>query len=334
MEWNYVDLFLVSIVTLHALRGWRRGFAHKTLDLTRWIGSLLFGLRFYPAVARVIGPHLGWLETWDQPIAFLVTVIAGNLLIFIIGYQILKRLPKELPRNRYNRLLGLAPGAINGLIIAGIFASLALSLPLPDSLLEPVRDSSVANRLAVIADRMQEALSPVFDKTISRTLNLRTIAPDTERSFTLPFRVENATPRPDLEAQMLEMVNYARQVEGLNPLAADPETTEIARRHSNDMFVRGYFSHMTPEGADPAERLRDGGVRFAVAGENLANAPTLFLAHTGLMNSPGHRANILNPAFGRMGVAVLDGGKYGLMITQIFRNESSAEKIGTNLFHR
>lgn len=320
MDWNYVDLFLVSIVTLHALRGWRRGFAHKTFDLTRWIGSLLFGLRFFPSMARLIGPHLGWLETWDQPIAFLLTVIAGNLIIYFIGYQIFKRLPKELPRNRYNRLLGIAPGAINGLIVAGILASLALAAPLPDKLLEPVRDSVVANRLAVIADQLQEALSPVFDKALSRTLNLRTIAPDSERSFTLPFRVENATARPDLEEQLLAMINNERLKERLKPLAADPELTLVARRHSGDMFERGYFSHISPEGADLIKRMQASGVRFSVAGENLANAPTLTLAHTGLMNSPGHRANILNPAFGRLGIGVLDGGKYGLMITQNFRN--------------
>lgn len=51
-----------------------------------------------------------------------------------------------------------------------------------------------------------------------------------------------------------------------------------------------------------------------------ALAPTLSQAHTGLMNSPGHRANILNNGFGRVGIGILDAGIYGLMITQNFRN--------------
>jgi uncharacterized protein YkwD len=61
-------------------------------------------------------------------------------------------------------------------------------------------------------------------------------------------------------------------------------------------------------------------IRFINAGENLALAQTLQIAHTNLMNSPGHRANILSPAFGRLGIGILDGGYYGIMISQEFRN--------------
>ena len=86
------------------------------------------------------------------------------------------------------------------------------------------------------------------------------------------------------------------------------------------MFVRGYFSHYTPEGKDPFQRMHDAGVTYRTAGENLALAPTLQLAHTGLMNSPGHRANILHPQFGRVGIGILDGGRRGIMVSQEFRN--------------
>jgi uncharacterized protein YkwD len=66
--------------------------------------------------------------------------------------------------------------------------------------------------------------------------------------------------------------------------------------------------------------MREDDVRFRTAGENLALAPSLQIAHTGLMNSPGHRANILRPQFGRVGIGILDGGRRGLMVTQNFRN--------------
>src|SRR6185503_18152883 len=76
----------------------------------------------------------------------------------------------------------------------------------------------------------------------------------------------------------------------------------------------GYFAHETPEGLSPFDRMRAANVRFLVAGENLALAPTLSLAHTGLMNSPGHRANILRPQFGRVGIGIMDGGMRGLRV--------------------
>jgi uncharacterized protein YkwD len=66
--------------------------------------------------------------------------------------------------------------------------------------------------------------------------------------------------------------------------------------------------------------MRSANVRFITAGENLALAPTLQIAHTGLMNSPGHRANILRREFGRVGIGIMDGGMRGLMISQEFRN--------------
>jgi len=71
---------------------------------------------------------------------------------------------------------------------------------------------------------------------------------------------------------------------------------------------------------DPFDRMRDAHVRFTLAGENLALAQTLPIAHEGLMNSPGHRENILRTGFGRVGIGILDGGLYGIMISQEFRN--------------
>ena len=119
---------------------------------------------------------------------------------------------------------------------------------------------------------------------------------------------------------MLELVNSERSTAGLAPLAADPELTEVARQHSTDMFRRGYFAHVTPENASPFDRIRDANIRFETAGENLALAPSMPIAHTGLMKSPGHRANILRPQFGRIGIGIMDGGIHGLMVTQDFRN--------------
>jgi uncharacterized protein YkwD len=116
------------------------------------------------------------------------------------------------------------------------------------------------------------------------------------------------------------MINTERSAAGLRPLAADPELAQVAEAHSTDMFARGYFAHVTPEGRDPFERMREAHVGFVTAGENLALAPTLQIAHTGLMNSPGHRANILQPEFGRVGIGIMDGGIHGLMVTQDFRN--------------
>ena len=174
--------------------------------------------------------------------------------------------------------------------------------------------------VAVYTERLEAVLHPVFGEAIAETLNLLTVRPESNERVTLPYTVAAPRPRPELEARMLELVNGERVAIGLRPLAADPELTQVARQHSTDMFARGYFAHVTPEGHDPFERMREANVRFLTAGENLALAPTLQIAHTGLMNSPGHRANILQPDFERVGIGIMDGGIHGLMVTQDFRN--------------
>lgn len=320
MTWNFIDLLLALVVLLNVLSGWRRGFILGIFDLVRWIGSLLIGLRFYQPLAHLIGSQADWAGAWDEPVAFLGIVIAANLVSLLIERQILKRLPKDIHERKLNRVLGVVPGFANGVIIAAILAPLLMALPLPDSLRNSTRESEIANRLAIVADRLEAALAPVFDEAIKRTMNMRTVEPESERSVNLPFKVSDSKPRPDLEAKMLELVNRERSAAGLKPLAADPELTEVARRHSIDMFTRGYFSHITPEGRSPFDRMGAAKVRFLAAGENLALAPTLPIAHTGLMNSPGHRANILRSSYGRVGIGILDGGRRGLMVTQNFRN--------------
>jgi len=119
---------------------------------------------------------------------------------------------------------------------------------------------------------------------------------------------------------MLQMINAERQKRGLKTLVADPEMLQVARAHSQDMFAKGYFAHDDLDGKDPFDRMRAANIHFGTAGENLALAQTVEIAHVNLMNSPGHRANILNPSFGRVGIGILDGGFYGLMISQEFRN--------------
>jgi uncharacterized protein YkwD len=324
MTFNIIDILLVVLVLLCVLNGWRRGFILGVLDLVGWALSMLAGLRFYPSLARWLGPRVTlWPDVWDRPIAFVLVAIAAGVTVQLLGYWFLRRLPKDVHESPTNQLLGIIPGLANGLITAAIVAALLLAMPLNEGLRERTRESAVVNRLAGYAERLEAALHPVsndFAEAFAQTLNLLTVEPDSNERVTLPYKVPTSRPRPDLEARMLDLINRERIAAGLKPLAPDPELTEVARRNSADMFARGYFAHETPEGRDPFDRMREANVRFLTAGENLALAPTVQVAHIGLMNSPGHRANILNKDFGRVGIGIMDGGIRGLMVTQDFRN--------------
>jgi uncharacterized protein YkwD len=321
MNVNAIDILLGVLVVLSVLNGFRRGLIRGVLDLASWVLSLLAALRFYQPVARWLGPRVDvWSEVWDQPVAFILCATVTAVAVHVIGYALLRNLPKDIHERRINQLFGAIPGLVSGVISAAIVAALLLAIPINEGLTERVRESTLANRLAVYTERLESKLVPVFRDAVSQTLNLLTIRPESNERVSLPFTVAKPRPRPDLEAEMLKLVNKERVAAGLKPLAPDPELTEVARQHSTDMFARGYFAHITPEGRDPFDRIRAANIRFVAAGENLALAPTLQIAHTGLMNSPGHRANILAKDFGRVGIGIMDGGIRGLMVTQNFRD--------------
>src|SRR5215210_3559785 len=320
MSVTFVDVLLVLVVLFGIWQGWRRGLLLGLLDLVRWVGGLLFALRFYQPVARWMGPRVGWDEAWDAPAAFLLTAVVAGLVIQLLGQWLLGRMSEKTHRGTVNRTLGMIPGAAGGLISAAILASLLMAAPLPEAARESARQSTFADRLTAYTNRFEDQLAPVFNEAIQRTLNRLTIKPESNERVDLGYKVEEVRPRPDLEAQMLDMVNEERRAAGLKPLAPDPELTAVARAHSTDMFARGYFAHVSPDGLSPFDRMTRAGVTFRAAGENLALAPTVRVAHTGLMNSPGHRANILHTSFGRLGIGIIDGGYRGIMVSQEFRN--------------
>lgn len=317
---NYIDIGLALLVLLSVLGGWQRGVWRGLCDLLSWIGSLALGLRYYQPVARWLAPRVGWPEIWNQPAAFILTATLSGMLLSVLGYALLARLPKDLHSRFTSRLVGVVPGLISGLISAAIAATILLTIPLPAQLRSTVRESRLANQLAASTERFEAALKPIFSEAIAQTFTSLTVRPDSDESVDLPYTVSDAPAAPELEEQMLALVNQARAEAGLDPVVLDAQLTTVARQHSLDMFARGYFAHNTPEGRTPFDRIDAAGISYRTAGENLALAPTLTLAHTGLMNSPGHRANILRPEFGRVGIGILDGGVRGLMVTQNFRD--------------
>ncbi len=316
---NWVDIALIGVMLLATWFGWRRGFILGSLDLLSWGGSLVLGYIFYSHMVMVLD-HFFDLGVWLQPAGFVLTVVLARLVIGLITGIIIRTIPDHHNKGLANRFLGILPGVINGWIFAVILSALLLALPLRDSITRETRDSRLGVKLAMQSEWANKKLAPVFDEAVRHTMNSLTVHPASEESVPLGFTISDAEARPDLERKMLELVNRERAKHGLRPLKADPEMTRVARAHSRDMFARGYFAHDNPDGKDPFDRMREAQVRFYAAGENLALAQTLEIAHNNLMNSPGHRANILKPEFGRLGIGILDGGFYGLMISQEFRN--------------
>jgi len=114
-----------------------------------------------------------------------------------------------------------------------------------------------------------------------------------------------------IEQEQLRFTNEARVSAGLGALVCDEALTLAARLHSQDMCELMYFEHDSADGRTFADRIREQGVSYRRAGENIAHGQdTAEEVHIAWMNSPGHRANILQGAFGRVGIGyVACGGR-------------------------
>lgn len=113
------------------------------------------------------------------------------------------------------------------------------------------------------------------------------------------------------EQEVIRLVNAERAKAGLAALTEDWELSRVARYKSQDMHDLRYFSHTSPTYGSPFAMMRAFGIRYRTAGENIAmgyRTPQAVVA--GWMNSPGHRANILNPNYTKIGVGYVADGSY------------------------
>ena len=117
---------------------------------------------------------------------------------------------------------------------------------------------------------------------------------------------------------MVELVNSARAANGLAPLVADTALSRVARVKSEDMIANQYFAHQSPTYGSPFDMMQQFGISFRTAGENIACNQDVERAHQALMNSEGHRNNILSSQFTHIGIGIVDGGACGKMFTQMF----------------
>lgn len=120
-------------------------------------------------------------------------------------------------------------------------------------------------------------------------------------------------------ANVIANVNHHREDEEVAPLREDRTLDGIALVRADDMDVRGYFNHVDPEGRTAfVDLLKDDKYPFTAAAENIALSPTVAEAEEGLWLSTGHRENILDPRYRRIGVAVVHGENGKIYVVEIF----------------
>ena len=101
-----------------------------------------------------------------------------------------------------------------------------------------------------------------------------------------------------------DLLNADRAQNGLAPLKLNSQLTTLGDNYAQDMIDRNFFSHTNPEGQSPFDRMKQAGISYNTAGENLAINTNVTTAEQAFMKSSGHKANILNTSYTEVGIGV------------------------------
>ncbi|MFQ5948024.1 MAG: CvpA family protein [Acidimicrobiia bacterium] len=319
-----IDLIVLALFALLLWRGWSRGFIREVMDLAGLILATLLAFRLGAVAGRVVAGMAGISPEASR--------LVGGVIVFVVvglGTRLAARLIESRIRlpglNAMNRVGGAGLAVAWGVFLATLVLSLAVVLPVPPAVADQLDDSAVARSLTDPDGLPQQVFNQLSgDRIIEALLNLRHLA-GSRRVVLEEDQVVTFPPveADDLEAdgaaaqEILDLLNLARIDAGVDPLAWTPALAEVGYGHAVEMYVEGYFAHFSPETGYLKDRLRAAGLIYVFAGENLALAPTPEEVHQGLIESPGHRENMLSPEFRRVGIAVVSG-PLGLMTAQVF----------------
>jgi uncharacterized protein YkwD/uncharacterized membrane protein required for colicin V production len=315
---TWVDLLIPLVVAAYIYRGVRRGFIISAMELAAFGVSLLIAIGLCRPVGRLLQGLLGAAEGPSSAIALLLVWGVSQAALLLAASRLGKRLPAGLLESRWNAAAGSLPAAIEAVILIALVLTLLVVLPLPAVPKSAIISSALGRPLVEGTYRFETALAERLGGPVGVGLGFVTVEPESTQRLAL--RLDPSRLRTDAseEREMFRRVNAERAQRGLPPLEFDAGLTRLARAYARRMFSGGFFGHVAPDGSAPAERMIRAGIPFVVMGENLALAGTVSIAHRGLMQSPGHRANILSSDFRRVGIGAVDSGVLGTMFVQEF----------------
>lgn len=321
-----MDVVLVVVFLFYMIEGYAVGFIAGLFDLSSFVISFLVGLKFYGVVGYFLSTTFSIPQGFANALGFFlcafITELILNILLRRLASGIQKRVLYEEGESsgvkKVNQWLGILPGFLSALILLSFLLTLIVALPFSPFLKETVVSSKIGSSFVSNTQGFENNLHSIFGQAFNDTLNFLTIEPKSNESVSLHFKTTKVSIDEVSEGKMLDMVNKERTKRGLAPLESDTKLTELARLYGKEMLKEGYFSHYTPKGLSPFDRMAANNISYNSAGENLAFAPSVELAMQGLMQSKGHRENILSEKFGHVGIGVIDAGIYGKMFVQEF----------------
>lgn len=317
---NWVDLVIILILAYYAFNALRYGFLGIVSDFLAFLASFLISLRVYKYTALFLKSNFNLADSFNNALAFIVTSLILELLLSYLFDYAVSQLPEKIRKSNFNKFLGLIPALAEGFIMVAFVVTAIAVLPVNLQIKKDISESKLGGIVLKGATGLEKEINNIFGGVVNDALTYFTIEPDSKSTIQLKNGIDHLSYDHDSEIKMFAMVNQERAKVGAPSLTWSPKIVGVAEAYAMDMWQRHYFSHYSPEGKNVGDRLVATGIPYTYAGENLALAPTLQSAMTGLMNSSGHRANILEVKFKTVGIGVVDNGIYGKIFVQEFTN--------------
>jgi uncharacterized protein YkwD len=317
---NAIDAAVLGLLVIAAWMGFRAGLVATLYSLASWVLATAAAIAF-------AGPVSGLVETFARlpkpvatSVAFVAVIVLVEALFSITGYLAIRPIVGLIRRSAISgadRALGVIPAIARSVFIVAVAILAIEALPVASEVKAAVETSRSGRIVGEQVSAVQPQISALTSQLGGSPLLVTKIGEDETEKLDLPD-VLAIEPDPVAERQLYDLVNEERDKVGLAILAWDDRLVPVARAHSVEMFKLKYFSHESPNAGTPFDRLKMAGIGYSRAGENLAYAQSVSVAHRALMDSPGHRENILRPEFTRIGIGVVNAGAYGRMVTQLF----------------
>jgi uncharacterized protein YkwD len=321
LPFSLIDIAIVLLLLAAIWGGYRSGFIATTYGLATWVVSFAAAVVFQVQAARLV-ENFGVSLATAQPIGFIVVLVLVEALFSIAGFFALTPIVRAVHRVRaietVDRVLGTIPAAARALFVMAIVLAAVVVSPVSSDVKALVESSRIARGLIDQISALQPTLANLSGQ-VGETVPLfvTKLGEDQREELDLPSDLQLSAD-PVAERQMFDLVNDERTAVGLAKLQWDDRLLPVARQHSEEMFRLKYFAHQSPVSGSPFDRLKAANITYARAGENLAYAQSVSVAHRGLMQSQGHRENILRPEFTHIAIGVISAGPYGRMFTQMF----------------
>lgn len=319
-----IDFVLGASLAAGAVRGWRRGLVREVMDLVGLALGVVVAFRLSRPAGDYLHTTYGLSPETARVVAAVGLFVAVGLAAGIVAH-FLTRVMSIPGLSLANRLGGAGMAVLWTVFLVLVVASVARALPLSGPLDDAMARSRVLSAIAapdalpqvtfqrLAGDRVLDSVLALED-----LFNQRRLVVGGEDSVSIePAEPDDLAPSAEDARLLLDLINSERVSVGLDPLAWSDGLAVVAAAHADDMYRHGFIAHRSPSTGTVNERVESAGIPVNTVAENLALAASGRAVHAGLMESQGHRSNLLGGGLDRVGIAALQG-PLGLMVVEIF----------------